>query len=133
VIAVLHCVAAVAGLDPDYLSLGQRHGTGPLRDGQIVVIETVLRPLIAADHTLTDEGAAVLQDTVSVRLWHVRLGSEAHRQVGPHRARGPIHPFDQIFHGSRPHRHLAGHRVGLDRANLNHVRCEVEVSIQAGA
>ena len=70
---------------------------------------------------------------MSVRLLEVRLGSEAHRQVGPHRACGPIHPFGQILHGSRPHWDLARHRVGLDRANLKHVRREVEVTVQAGA
>ena len=106
---------------------------GSNSDGQIVVIETVLRALIAADHAFTDKGAAVLKDAVSVRLRDVRLGSERTARLGrtvpaARSIRLTRSSMARVRTGTSP---LTGSAwIG---ANLKHVRCEVEVTIQTGA
>jgi hypothetical protein len=72
----------------------------------------------------------VLKYTVPVCKRDVRIGAEADRETWSHGSRSLIHPFDQILHGARPHRHVAGGGIDLDRPNVEHVRGEIEIAIQ---
>ncbi len=122
-------VAAVARLDALRLRVGDRPGAGGLGHGEVVVVECVLRPVVAAEHAFADEGAAPARDAVAIRPPLLGI-AEGHREVGAHRGLDDVAPRREVLDERRALGDAAGPRVGAGRGDLQHVGREVVVGVE---
>lgn len=97
-------VAAVAGdADPQRLGARPDRGAGPLGQRQVVQVQGVLRPHVAADVALPTERATALRHPEAVGLARTAV-VERHRQVGVEEAVPVAEPVGRRRHETDPSR-----------------------------